>query len=235
MRINKYLSEAGVCSRRTADRHIEAGEVLINGCVATLGTQVTAGDDVFFKGKRLTPIEEKVVIAFHKPVGVECTASKEVPNNIVDYIDYPVRIFPVGRLDKNSEGLILLTNDGELANGILKARNFHEKAYCVKVNRVYDDTFIEHMRRGVPILDSVTRPCEVKPIDKYSFEIILTQGLNRQIRRMCEALGYEVVRLKRFRVLNIVLGELPKGKWRHLTDSELKVLKGHVLGPDEKG
>lgn len=230
MRINKFLAESGVCSRREADRHIENGDVTINGQIATLGSKVLEGDAVVFKGKLLTPVEEKVYLAFNKPIGVECTASKEVKNNIVDYIQFPTRIFPVGRLDKKSEGLILLTNDGELSNGILKARHYHEKEYKVKVNRPYDDTFIEKMQSGVPILDTVTRPCKVKRIDATTFEIVLTQGLNRQIRRMCEALGYEVVRLKRFRVLNIMLGDLPKGKWRHLTKSELETLKQHVFG-----
>lgn len=230
MRINKFLAESGVCSRREADRHIENGDVTINGQIATLGSKVLEGDAVVFKGKLLTPVEEKVYLAFNKPIGIECTASKEVSNNIVDYIHFPTRIFPVGRLDKKSEGLILLTNDGELSNGILKARHYHEKEYKVKVNRPYDDTFIEKMQSGVPILDTVTRPCKVKRIDATTFEIVLTQGLNRQIRRMCEALGYEVVRLKRFRVLNIMLGDLPKGKWRHLTTSELETLRQHVFG-----
>ncbi len=231
MRINKFLSESGVCSRRAADRHIEQGEVTINGEVATLGSKVLPGDDVFFRGKRLTAEAEKVYLAFNKPVGVECTAAKDVKNNIIDYINYPVRIFPVGRLDKNSEGLILLTNDGELSNGILKARHFHEKAYSVKVNRPFDDNFIKAMSNGVSILETVTRPCRVTPTGKDTFDIVLTQGLNRQIRRMCEALGYEVMRLRRYRVLNIQLKDLPKGKWRHLTDEELKVLKKHVFEP----
>lgn len=230
MRINKFLAESGVCSRREADRHIENGDVTINGELATLGSKVNPGDAVVFRGKLLTPVEEKVYLAFNKPIGVECTASKDVANNIIEYINYPTRIFPVGRLDKKSEGLILLTNDGELSNGILKARHYHEKEYKVKVNRPYDDTFIDKMQSGVPILDTVTRPCKIKRVDATTFEIVLTQGLNRQIRRMCEALGYEVVRLKRFRVLNIMLGDLPKGKWRHLTASELRTLRNHVLG-----
>lgn len=229
MRINKYLSESGVCSRRAADKHIEQKEVTINGEVATLGSQVNPGDKVCFKGRLLKVEEEKVYIAFNKPIGIECTASKDVKNNIVDYINYPIRIFPVGRLDKNSDGLILLTNDGDLSNQILKARNFHEKEYSVKVDKAFDDKFIKNMSSGVPILETVTRPCKVTATGKDTFNIILTQGLNRQIRRMCEALGYEVVRLRRYRVLNIELKDLPKGKWRYLTSQELEMLKKHVL------
>lgn len=229
MRINKFLSESGVCSRREADRHIENGYVEINGQVATLGSKVLEGDEVTYKGKLLTPAQEKVYLAFNKPIGVECTAAKDVKDNIIDYINYPSRIFPVGRLDKNSEGLILLTNDGELSNGILKARHFHEKEYLVKLDRPFDDNFLKNMREGVEILDTMTRPCEVKRVDERCFEIILTQGLNRQIRRMCEALGYEVVRLKRFRVINIELGSLAKGKYRALTQEELSTLKKMVF------
>lgn len=230
MRINKYLSEAGVCSRREADRKIEKGEVTINGLVATLGSRVEPGDEVSINGQRLALEDPKVYLAFNKPLGVECTSAKTVKNNIIDYIDYPVRIYPVGRLDKNSEGLILLTNDGELSNGILKARNHHEKQYLVTVDRPFDAAFIKKMSEGVPILDVVTRPCKVVGKSPKTFEIILTQGLNRQIRRMCEALGYEVVKLKRFRVLNIQLGELKKGEWRHLSDQELVELKNRVFG-----
>lgn len=229
MRINKYLSEAGVCSRREADRKIEAGEVAINGIVATLGSKVEPGDDVRVNGKPLLLEDPKVYLAFNKPLGVECTSAKNVKNNIIDYIGYPVRIYPVGRLDKNSEGLILLTNDGDLSNGILKARNYHEKQYLVTVDRPYDKVFIKKMSEGVPILDVVTRPCKVVAKGPKTFEIILTQGLNRQIRRMCEALGFEVVKLKRFRVLNIELGDLKKGEWRHLSAQELVELKSKVF------
>lgn len=229
MRINKYLSEAGVCSRREADRKIEAGEVAINGIVATLGSKVEPGDDVRVNGKPLLLEDPKVYLAFNKPLGVECTSAKNVKNNIIDYIGYPVRIYPVGRLDKNSEGLILLTNDGDLSNGILKARNHHEKQYLVTVDRPYDKVFIKKMSEGVPILDVVTRPCKVVAKGPKTFEIILTQGLNRQIRRMCEALGFEVVKLKRFRVLNIELGDLKKGEWRHLSAQELVELKSKVF------
>ena len=225
MRLNKFLSEAGVCSRREADRQIELGHVKVNGVVATLGTQVDTSDEVVFNGKQIQNENQKVVIAFNKPVGIECTSSPEVKDNIVDYIKYPIRIFPVGRLDKNSEGLILLTNDGDLSNGILKARYFHEKEYIVTVNKEISRVFVQNMSQGVNILDTVTRPCHVTKISDRSFKIILTQGLNRQIRRMCEALGYEVVKLKRIRVLNVVLGDLEKGKWRNLTEEELSTLK----------
>ena len=230
MRINKFLSESGVCSRREADRYIEAGRVKINGITATLGSQVSDTDSVMLDNKLLEVVDEKVYIAFNKPLGVECTASTDVKDNIIDYIGYPKRIFPVGRLDKNSEGLILLTNDGELSNGILKARHFHEKAYSVQVDQRITDAFIHSMSSGVEILDTVTRPCEVRATGPTGFEIVLTQGLNRQIRRMCEALGYQVVKLKRFRVLNIELGDLQKGKWRHLTESELSTLMKSVKG-----
>jgi 23S rRNA pseudouridine2604 synthase len=225
MRINKYLAESGVCSRREADRLIEAGKVTINGESATLGSQVNEGDQVTFEGKPVEPKDQKVYLAFYKPLGVECTANPKVKNNIIEYINYPVRIFPVGRLDKNSEGLILLTNDGELSNGILKARYHHEKEYVVRVNQELTDAFLNQMASGVEILDTKTRPCKVEKISATVFKIILTQGLNRQIRRMCDALGYKVVKLKRIRVLNIVLGDLAIGKWRHLDDKELSELR----------
>ena len=233
MRLNKFLSDSGVCSRREADRQIEAGNVLVNGVIAPLGTQVEPSDRVVFCGKRINASEEKVVIAFNKPVGVECTSSLEVKDNIISYINFPTRIFPVGRLDKNSEGLILLTNDGDLANGILKARYFHEKEYIVTVHQTISKKFLNTMRTGVAILDTVTRPCEVEQISDKVFKIILTQGLNRQIRRMCEALGYEVVKLKRIRVLNIQLEDLEKGKWRHLSTAELNELRKMVAANDE--
>ncbi len=229
MRINKYLSEAGVCSRRKADELIDSGVVCINGVPATKGSQVEAEDSVTVKGKSVGRQVKKIYLAFYKPVGIECTANREVKDNIIDYIGYPERIFPVGRLDKNSEGLILLTNDGDLGNEILKARNFHEKEYIVRVDKTVDEAFLNKMRNGVEILDTKTRPCVVEPMHGNQFKIILTQGLNRQIRRMCETLGYSVVKLKRVRVLNIVLGDLEKGKWRHLTDRELKQLKSMLL------
>lgn len=225
MRINKYLGESGVCSRREADRLIESGVVEINGVKATLGTRVEEGDVVSVNGKVVQVKEKKVYLALNKPVGVECTANPKVKNNIIDFVNYPIRIFPVGRLDKNSEGLILLTNDGELSNGILKARYYHEKEYIVHVDKPLSSSFIDAMTNGVPILDTVTRPCKIKQLGPRHFSIILTQGLNRQIRRMCEALDYKVLKLKRIRVLNIVLGDLQLGKWRALTEEELDSLR----------
>jgi len=230
MRLNKFLSDAGVCSRREADRQIEAGAVYVNKAVAVLGTQVSETDEVVYNGKVVQNGQRKVVIALFKPVGIECTSSPEVKDNVVDFVNYPTRLFPVGRLDKNSEGLLLMTNDGELSNGILKARNFHEKEYVVTVNKSISRAFISRMSSGVAILDTVTRPCEVTQVDDRTFRIILTQGLNRQIRRMCEALGYEVVNLRRIRVLNITLGALRKGEWRELDANEIDTLREIVQG-----
>jgi len=230
MRLNKFLSDAGVCSRREADRQIEAGAVYVNKAVAVLGTQVSENDEVVYNGKVVQNGQRKVVIALFKPVGIECTSSPEVKDNVVDFVNYPTRLFPVGRLDKNSEGLLLMTNDGELSNGILKARNFHEKEYVVTVNKSISRAFISKMSSGVAILDTVTRPCEVTQVDERTFRIILTQGLNRQIRRMCETLGYEVVNLRRIRVLNITLGALRKGEWRELDANEIDTLREIVQG-----
>lgn len=230
MRLNKFLSDAGVCSRREADRQIEAGAVYVNKAVAVLGAQVSETDEVVYNGKVVQNGQRKVVIALFKPVGIECTSSPEVKDNVVDFVNYPTRLFPVGRLDKNSEGLLLMTNDGELSNGILKARNFHEKEYVVTVNKSISRAFISRMSSGVAILDTVTRPCEVTQVDDRTFRIILTQGLNRQIRRMCEALGYEVVNLRRIRVLNITLGALRKGEWRELDANEIDTLREIVQG-----
>lgn len=233
MRLNKYLSDAGVCSRREADRQIEAGKVLVNGVVAVLGTQVEAADTVIFNGKQVNAVNEKVILAVYKPIGIECTSATDVQDNIVNYVGYKTRLYPVGRLDKQSEGLILMTNDGELSNGILKARYFHEKEYIVRVNKPLSREFLKQMRSGVPILDTVTRPCEVDKLDERSFKIILTQGLNRQIRRMCEALGYEVLNLKRTRVLNVTLEGLEYGKWRHLSTDEESTLRSIVSKNDD--
>ena len=203
MRINKYLSESGVCSRRKADELIDQGLVEINGLVAEKGSQVEEDDVVLVNGKPVKGKEKNIYIAFNKPIGVECTTNLSVKDNIISYINYPERVFPVGRLDKNSEGLILLTNDGDLSNEILKARHFHEKEYIVTVDRRMTDEFLEKMRSGVEILDTVTRPCEVEILRSNMFKIILTQGINRQIRRMCEALDYKVNKLKRVRIINI--------------------------------
>lgn len=226
IRINKYLSEIGYCSRRAADKLIEQRRVTINGKVPEMGTKITENDVVEVDGK---PVKNTITsfdyIAFNKPVGIVCTTDTRVEkNNIIDYISYPKRIFPIGRLDKPSEGLILLTNDGDIVNKILRAGNNHEKEYVVKVNRPITSDFIQKMSNGVPILDTVTRKCKVKSLDKFTFNIVLTQGLNRQIRRMCEYLGYEVTQLQRIRIMNIKL-DLPIGKWRKLTDKELNELQ----------
>ena len=226
VRINKYLSEAGVCSRRGADRLIEEGRVSVNGNQAFLGSVVKNSDEVRVDGNLVTPIIKKVLIAFNKPRGIVCTTadpkSKDV--NIIEYINYSERIFPVGRLDKDSEGLILLSNDGDLSNKIMKARNFHEKEYEVEVDKPFDDEFLKKMSEGVPILDTITRKCTLKRTGKTSFNIILTQGLNRQIRRMCEYFGYKVVSLRRIRIMNIKLGNLKSGTYRNITDKEYEEL-----------
>jgi len=222
-RINKYLSEVGYCSRRAADKLIEQGRVTINEVVPEMGTKIVAGDEVRVDGKLIaTPSERPVYIAFNKPVGIVCTTDTGVEkDNIIDFINYPKRIFPIGRLDKPSDGLIFLTNDGDIVNKILRARNNHEKEYMVTVNKPVTKDFILEMSNGVPILDTVTRKCEVKQIDKFTFKIILTQGLNRQIRRMCEYLDYRVIKLRRTRIMNVTL-DIPTGKWRDLTSNELK-------------
>lgn len=230
-RINKYLSEAGYCSRRAADKLLEEGRITINGKIPELGTKVSDEDVIEVDGKPIRePQEDHVYIAFNKPVGIVCTTdTKRELNNIIDYINHPKRIFPVGRLDKPSEGLILLTSDGDIVNKILRSRNNHGKEYIVRVDKPIIPKFLEKMRNGVPILDTVTKKCEVEKIDDMNFRIVLTQGLNRQIRRMCEYLGYEVKKLKRIRVLNIKL-DIPVGKWRDLTPEELKTLQESVEG-----
>ena len=229
IRINKYLSEAGVCSRREADKLIKEGRVSINGSHALLGSVVSEGDEVRVDEQPIEGSAKKVLIAFNKPRGIVCTTkdpkSKDV--NIVEYINHPERIFPVGRLDKDSEGLILLSNDGDLSNKIMKARNYHEKEYEVEVDKPFDDEFIKKMSEGVPILDTVTRRCKLKRTGKMSFNIILTQGLNRQIRRMCEYFGYKVVKLKRIRIMNIRLGNIKPGTYRNVTEEEYnELIKG---------
>ncbi len=221
-RINKYLSEIGYCSRRAADKLILENRITINGVVPEMGTKLGPDDVVRVDGKMVSSIDEKpVYIAFNKPVGIVCTTdTKAEKNNIIDYIKYPKRIFPIGRLDKASEGLILLTSDGDIVNKILRARNNHEKEYIVSVNKPINPEFLKRMRNGIPILDTITRKCEVEQLDKNRFKIILTQGLNRQIRRMCDYLDYKVVKLKRVRIMNIRL-DIPVGKWRNLTDEEM--------------
>lgn len=224
IRINKFLSEAGVCSRRAADKLIEEGRVTIDGVAAQMGSKVFNGNRVLVDGKEITIEEENVVIVLNKPTGIVCTAQKREKNNVIDFIGYPKRIFPIGRLDKDSEGLLLLTNDGELMNRILKASGRHEKEYVVTVDKEVTEAFAEKMAEGVPVLDRITAPCIVEKIGQFSFRIILTQGLNRQIRRMCEFFGYHVVKLKRVRIMNIRLDGLAKGKYRDLTESERKEL-----------
>ena len=232
-RLNKFIGETGFCSRREADTFIEQGRVTVNGNAAEMGMKVTNGDEVRIDGKLIREKNEKpVYLAFNKPVGIECTTNLEVRENIVDFINYPKRIFPIGRLDKASEGLIFMTNDGDIVNKILRARNNHEKEYTVTVNKPITDRFIEKMGNGVPILDTVTRKCKVEQISKYNFKIILTQGLNRQIRRMCEYLGYEVTALKRIRIINISL-DVPVGRYRDLTDAEILELN-QLIEPSSK-
>lgn len=228
VRINKYLSDSGACSRRQADRYIEDGKVTIDGRIAKLGDQVGKNQKVRLSGKLLNYVEELILIAFNKPRGIECTEDKNVKNNIIDFINYGKRISYIGRLDKDSEGLILLTNDGDLDQLISKGSNYHEKEYIVKVNKAINSNFIKGMSSGVPILDTVTRPCTVIAIDKYTFKIIITQGLNRQIRRMCEYFGYKVTRLRRIRIMNITLANLQVGTYRNVTEVELEKLKRDI-------
>ena len=232
MRINKFLSAAGVCSRREADRLIAAGKVTVAGEAAELGTLVSAGMEVKVNGKRVGAVEElaskkKILIAVNKPVGVVCTTTdNDRAPNIVDMLEYPERIYPIGRLDKDSEGLLLLTNQGELVNQILRCENGHEKEYLVRVDKALTESFLDKLRRGVHLeeLQVTTLPCKVEPRDKTSFAITLTQGLNRQIRRMCEACGFHVISLKRIRIMNIRLNNLHSGAYRNVTASELKTL-----------
>lgn len=221
-RLNKAISETGFCSRREADRLIESGKVKVNGEPAGLGVQVTEKDEIQIDGKVITKEVENIYLAFHKPVGITCTTDTNIKSNIIDFINYPERIFPVGRLDKPSEGLIFMTNDGDIVNKILRSKNNHEKEYLVTVNKKINSQFIKRMRNGVPILDTVTKKCQVIKINDFTFNIVLTQGLNRQIRRMCEYLGYEVKKLKRVRIMNISLGNLKPGKYRSFTKTELQ-------------
>lgn len=227
VRINKYLSAQGVCSRREADRYIEAGKVTIDGRIAGMGEKVDGTEEILFDGKMVSGAkEEKIVLAMNKPAGIVCSSKEK--DNIIDYLNYSKRVYPVGRLDKDSTGLILLTNDGELMNEILKARNYHEKEYEVRVRERITADFIRGMSEGVWLseLGVKTRPCKVKKIDAYTFRIILTQGLNRQIRRMCAYFNFRVVTLKRIRIMNIQLGDLKEGEWREIKGCELKMLRG---------
>lgn len=221
VRLNKYISETGFCSRREADKLIEQGRVKIDGVKATTGMKVSNGQSISIDGKPLKVENELVYIALNKPVGITCTTESKIKGNIVDFINHEKRIFPIGRLDKDSQGLIFMTNDGDIVNKILRAGNNHEKEYIVTVNKPITDEFIKGMSNGVPILGTVTKKCLVKKESKNSFRIILTQGLNRQIRRMCEYFGYEVKKLERIRIMNVSLGNLKMGSWRYLTKKEL--------------
>ena len=220
LRINKFISESGKASRRGADKLIAEGRVTINGSIAKIGSQVEPGDDVRVSGNQIRLARNNVYLALNKPIGITSTTEKSVKGNIADLVNHPLRVYNIGRLDKDSDGLILLTNDGDIVNEILRAENKHEKEYIVSVDRPISSEFLKKMSEGVKILDTVTLPCEVRQLSKYDFQIILTQGLNRQIRRMCEALGYEVYRLQRTRIMNIHLGNLPLGQWRDLTKKE---------------
>ena len=226
MRINKYLSQIGICSRREADKLVDSGRIKVNNEIAILGTKINEGDKITIDNKLIKPKKKKTIfIAFNKPKGVVCTTNRMIEkNNIIDYINFPERIFPVGRLDKLSEGLIFLTNDGSLVNKVLRSRNNKEKEYLVEVNKNITKDFIRQMGNGIPILNTVTKNCKLVKVSTTTFKIILTQGLNRQIRRMCEFLGFKVVSLKRIRIMNIKL-DVEIGKWRHLSSNELNSIK----------
>lgn len=224
IRLNKYISETGFCSRREADKLVEAGAVTIDGVKAIIGMKVSKGQEVRINGKQISKEEELVYIALNKPIGITCTTEKKIKGNIVDLVGHEKRIFHIGRLDKESQGLILLTNDGDIVNKILRAGNNHEKEYVVTVDKAINEEFINQMSKGVPILETITKKCSVKKESSKTFNIILTEGMNRQIRRMCEALGYEVVKLNRIRIMNIQLGHLKIGQWRNLNKNELEKL-----------
>jgi len=220
-RLNKFISETGFCSRRAADKMIDEGKVKVNSKIPEKGTQVSATDYIEINGKPLKSKEKLVYLAFNKPVGITCTTEHKIKGNIIDFINFPVRIFPIGRLDKPSQGLIFLTNDGDIVNKILRSGNNHEKEYIVTVDKPISHDFIKNMANGIAILETVTKKCFVKKESTYVFRIILTEGLNRQIRRMCECLGYAVVRLERLRIMNVSIDKLPIGKWRYLSQNEL--------------
>ena len=232
-RLNKAISETGYCSRRAADKLIEEGSVKVNGKVAGLGVKVTASDTITVHDQIITKEVANIYLAFNKPVGITCTTDTKIRGNIISYLNYPERIFPVGRLDKPSEGLIFLTNDGDIVNKILRSKNNHEKEYIVTVDKKISDSFIKKMGNGIPVLDTITDKCKVEKINEYTFRIILTQGLNRQIRRMCEYLGYEVRKLKRIRIMNISVDNIKPGKFRSFTERELQVLN-HMIGNSSK-
>lgn len=223
--LNKYISSTGICSRREADRMIEAGRVHLNGAVARKGNRVMPGDEVTLDGQVVGEKPKPVYIALHKPPGITSTTDRRDRDNIIDFVGHPQRIFPIGRLDKASSGLILLTNDGDIVNEVLREENEHEKEYIVTVDKPFNQRFVDRMQKGIPILGTVTKKCEVEQLGKATFRIVLTQGLNRQIRRMCEYLGYEVRTLKRVRIMHINLGKLQPGQWRELTAKELSLLQ----------
>ncbi len=227
-RINKYLSESGFCSRRAADIIIDSGRVTIDGKIAVKGDKVLNRSVVLVDGKSISNKVKRIYLAFNKPVGITCTTDKRDPTNIVDYIKFKERIFPIGRLDKDSEGLLLLTNDGDIVNKILRSVNSHEKEYIVTVNKKISDGFLTGLSSGVPILDTITKKCYTQKTGEYEFKIILTQGLNRQIRRMCEYFDYRVVSLKRLRIMNIRLNELKSGEFRYLNEKELEILNNSL-------
>ena len=224
IRINKFISETGFCSRREADKLVEEGRVTINGETASMGVKVDDSCLILIDNKPLKSKEELVYIALNKPRGITCTTELKIKDNIVDFVNHPQRIFPIGRLDKDSQGLIFLTSDGDIVNKILRAGNNHEKEYLVTVDKPITNEFINKMSSGVPILDTITKPCKVNQESKYVFRIILTQGLNRQIRRMCKHLDYNVTKLERIRIMNVTLKQLPLGKWRYLTKEELEII-----------
>ena len=227
-RLNKFISETGFCSRREADKYIEEGRVTVNGNLPEMGVKVSDADDVLIDGKPLKAKPKLVYIAYNKPVGITCTTERKIQSNIVKAVNYPERIFPIGRLDRPSEGLIFLTNEGDIVNKILRAGNNHEKEYVVTVDKPLNRQFVNKMANGIPILDTVTKKCKVKQTGPQQFTIVLTQGLNRQIRRMCEYLGYEVVTLKRTRIMNVTLKGLKVGQWRHLTEQEMAEINNSI-------
>lgn len=236
VRINKFLSEAGVCSRREADRQVEAGNVYIDGKMASAGDRVFEGQSVTFGGKEVTKEEEMILIALNKPAGIVCTAEKREKNNVIDFINYPKRIYPIGRLDKDSEGLLLLTNNGDIVNKMMRSGNKHEKEYIVTVNKNITDSFIRGLSGGVPLVELgvTTRKCHVKKLSGRQFKIILTQGYNRQIRRMCEYFDYRVVKLERIRIMNIELGDLKSGAYRNVTEQEYRSLQNLIKNSSNK-
>ena len=223
--LNKYISDTGICSRREADKFIETGRVLLNGVVAIKGNRVEEGDEVLLDGKPLRKNPKRIYIAFHKPRGLTCTTDLRDKTNVISYINHPQRIFPIGRLDKDSEGLIFLTNDGDIVNKILRSRNGHEKEYIVVVDKELAPDFVRRMSNGIPILGTTTKKCMVEQKGRSIFRIILTQGLNRQIRRMCEYMGYDVVKLKRTRIMSIKLEDLAPGKWRYFSEAEMQEIE----------